>query len=235
MANTALTVIEDGAYALMPAAEIQELLRENLGNTKLDRQNLPQVKVPAGGGRAWDLGDDEPPVQELVGVVIWYADTRLYWSKGIEDTGGETPPDCTSADGIVGIGDPGGECESCPLNEWGSGKAGRGKACNERRQLAILRPGELLPTMLSLPPSSIKTWDQFKINALNKRKRYYQRVAAFGLEKAESEGGIAFSRVTVRAVRDLSDDESANIEAIRKDMVKNLSEINAVRVKEGEA
>ena len=154
MANTALTVIEDGAYALMPAAEIQELLRENLGNTKLDRQNLPQVKVPAGGGRAWDLGDDEPPVQELVGVVIWYADTRLYWSKGIEDTGGETPPDCASADGIVGIGDPGGECESCPLNEWGSGKAGRGKACNERRQLAILRPGELLPTMLSLPSAS---------------------------------------------------------------------------------
>lgn len=233
--NKELQVIEDGAYALTSPEELTALLEESLGNTKLTRELLPTLTVPAGGGRTWDLGDDETPAPEVTGVVIWYADTRIYWKAGMEESGGGTPPDCASPDGIIGIGTPGGECETCPLNEWGSGRQGRGKACNERRQLAILRPGQVLPTLLSLPPSSIKSWDQFKVASLNKRKRYYQRVVSFGLEKVEADGGQNFSRVTVKPVRDLSEDENKSIEGIRKMMGGNLSELNAVRTVEGDA
>src|SRR5690606_3597374 len=32
-------------------------------------------------------------------------------------------------------------CKNCPNNEWGSAETGRGKACGERRRLAILPAG----------------------------------------------------------------------------------------------
>jgi hypothetical protein len=34
-----------------------------------------------------------------------------------------------------------GECKDCPMNEWGSADKGRGKACSNRRRLAIIPAG----------------------------------------------------------------------------------------------
>jgi hypothetical protein len=37
------------------------------------------------------------------------------------------------------------ECATCPNNQWGSSDTGRGKACGERRRVAILPAGYYLP------------------------------------------------------------------------------------------
>lgn len=37
------------------------------------------------------------------------------------------------------------ECMGCPHNEWGSADTGRGKACSERRRMAILPAGYYVP------------------------------------------------------------------------------------------
>jgi hypothetical protein len=34
-----------------------------------------------------------------------------------------------------------GECVTCPFNEWGSADTGRGKACSERRRMAVIPAG----------------------------------------------------------------------------------------------
>lgn len=36
------------------------------------------------------------------------------------------------------------KCEGCPMNEWGSAKKGRGKACGNRRRLVVIPAGEFL-------------------------------------------------------------------------------------------
>lgn len=38
-----------------------------------------------------------------------------------------------------------GECAGCPNNEWGSSDTGRGKACSERRRIAMLPAGYYVP------------------------------------------------------------------------------------------
>jgi len=37
------------------------------------------------------------------------------------------------------------ECATCPYNEWGSADTGRGKACSERRRMALLPAGYYVP------------------------------------------------------------------------------------------
>jgi hypothetical protein len=37
------------------------------------------------------------------------------------------------------------QCEGCPLNEWGSAAQGRGKACQNRRQLMLIPAGHYVP------------------------------------------------------------------------------------------
>lgn len=73
------------------------------------------------------------------------------------------------------------ECDVCPWNEYGSSDTGRGKACGNRRRLAVLHAGDIVPGTrkkaeeitifddpkdyqrgeiytLRLPPTSIKSW-----------------------------------------------------------------------------
>ena len=49
-----------------------------------------------------------------------------------------------SFDGVTGIGNPGGNCQNCPYNKFGSGE-GQSKLCKNKRMLYMLREGELFP------------------------------------------------------------------------------------------
>jgi hypothetical protein len=55
------------------------------------------------------------------------------------------------------------EGDQCPKFEWGSAEnGGRGKACKERRRLALI-PADGTSEMLlaSIPPTSLKSWSNF--------------------------------------------------------------------------
>jgi hypothetical protein len=67
--------------------------------------------------------DDEPEPDNEFAVVILCHHLLLCCYK-IKYTGGNSPPDCGSFDGETGIGDPGGECKRCPLNQFGSDENG---------------------------------------------------------------------------------------------------------------
>jgi hypothetical protein len=79
------------------------------------------------------------------------------------------------------------DCASCPMNEWGSGR-GKGKACGNRRRLALLAAGVFVPrkgsrdfdlelfedpkdfsegdlAFMKLPVTSAKNWSKY-VNSL---------------------------------------------------------------------
>lgn len=113
---------------------------------------LDRIKIPAGGSTAFEIpsvdGDDSEMVKEITGVILYNHPANAYYTD--KYTGGSNPPDCSSFDGIHGIGNPGGSCKNCPFNKFGSGE-GKSKACKNRRMLYILRDGELFPVILNLP------------------------------------------------------------------------------------
>lgn len=103
-------------------------------------------------------------VKELRVVVVFSHKARGFWEEG------NKVPVCTSMDGRTGQGDPGGACATCPLNQFGSDpKGGNGKACKEMRRLYFVREEDGLPSLLTLPPTSIGAWDQY-VSALVGRK-----------------------------------------------------------------
>lgn len=200
-------------------AEIAELMADNLGEDGIQMGDLPRLHVPSGGGRVWELpgGDDEDAVAVafVAGVIIHKQKTRSMWFKqmgGGEENG---PPDCGSDDAVLGnpggafgVGSaqhPTGDCESCPMNAWGSarpvdGVAQKGKGCKEQLQLWILQEGAILPTQISLPPTSLKAWRLFVTQLLAANQSVHQVVTKFALKALEANGN-KYSAVSPSVVR----------------------------------
>ena len=124
--------------------------------------SFPRVKIPSGGALQFEVptGDADHPdyTPTLVGVILFNHSSNAYWPGGAEYDD-DTVPICSSVDGKIGFGEPGGACEACMLNQFGSD--GKGKACKNMRQLYLLRSGSFIPLQLTLPPTSIKPFREF--------------------------------------------------------------------------
>ena len=131
-------------------SDLAAILAENLGGESLGLGDLPRVSVPAGGGSRWELPtiDGSEAVAEITGVIVHQQVMRGYFESNIAAAG--TPPACYSNDGVIGIGEPGGDCASCPLNQFGPNR--EAKVCKEKKALFIVREGESLPLLLRVPP-----------------------------------------------------------------------------------
>lgn len=108
--------------------------------------------------------------EELRGIVITQSPTRGLWERSSNDK----RPLCSSKDGKTGQERPGEDgtpgriktCATCEFNQWGSatdeqGNRRPGKACKEMRRIFIMRPDDMFPYFISLPPTSIGAWDNF--------------------------------------------------------------------------
>lgn len=105
--------------------------------------------------------DEEPlPGNQMAVVILDALRERTYYTTKFDATS-ETnlPPVCyalgrteedlaphpTMQRGLDYFQPQSSECATCPHNEWGSSDTGRGKACSERRRLAVLPAGYYVP------------------------------------------------------------------------------------------
>jgi hypothetical protein len=146
---------------------------------------------------------------------------RAYFSTPFE--GGNNPPDCAANDGQVGIGDPGGVCADCPLSQFGSSEKSEGKACKEGRVLFILKAGNILPDILTLPPTSIKPWRQYLQGLIKTNTALFSVETVFALKKEQNKKGLAYSAVAPKIGARLDADSIAAIRIYRSKM-KSLFE-----------
>lgn len=139
-------------------ANFQQAMAENLEGLDLSAMDLDRIKVPTGGATQWIYTGTDGEVQcaHIDGVILFHAVSRTYYESAYGN-GQAVPPSCYSNDGRVGIGIPGGECAVCPFNQFGSKGSGKGKACRESRNFFTMLPGgNMLPVIISAPPSSLK-------------------------------------------------------------------------------
>lgn len=192
----AIATREEFAVLKQDPSAIASAIHENLGGEEIGPGDLDRIKIPSGGGTSWTVptlaGDED--VKEFAGVIVGFKTVRSFWEK--EFSGESNPPDCFSDDGATGNGAPGGTCARCPLNTWGSGKANE-KACKERRLVFILRPGDFLPVVVSLPPASIAPFKKYLMRLSSQGVAYYSAVTRFALERDKNSGGIVFSKVEI--------------------------------------
>ena len=214
MKNTEITTANNAGYLALRNFNLTDALTEELGGLS---GSFERIKIPAGGSTIFEIPGDDPDepetVKEFSAVMLYHHPLYAYYKD--KYAGGSNPPDCGSFDGITGVGTPGGSCESCPFNVFGSGENGA-KACKNRRRVYLLREGEIFPLILSLPTGSLKDFSRYVMRLLSKGNKTNAVVTRFTLKKAMNNSGIAFSQAQFALDRKLTPEEYA--------LVTNLSE-----------
>jgi hypothetical protein len=219
-------------YAILarPADEVREIMASNMGGGGVTAGDLDRIKVPSSGNQFWTLNtlDGEIPVRDFEAIILHWQDTRAYWERGLDQGGGQ-PPDCSSQDCVHGVGNPGGVCQSCPLAQWGSDpKGGRGQACKMKRLLFVLRPENMLPDVLFVPPTSLKPLRQYFMRLASQATPYWSVRTRFTLAGAKNGGGIDYSTINASLAGRLEGEDLSRVKAV---MMAFRPSIDRVQVK----
>lgn len=222
------------------ANEIMQALHENLAGVAPSAFDFTRIRVPAGGGLAWEVMNPETgeadATREFDAVIVYFNDQKAYWPKGLDEKDAIAgPAQCYSRDCRVGIGDPGILCAKCPFNQFGSAKGGtgRGKACKDSRFLFIMRPGSVLPELLPAPPKSLKAVRDYFLRVATSGASYWRVVTRFRLEKDKNAGGIEYSKISLAPVAFL-DGKAMMAAKAYSDFVKQMLDVSPVRMEAGD-
>lgn len=203
-----IMVKEGQELAAAAGLSMEEMMEEMDG---LGRLSLDTVKIPSGGGLAFEVPGDDPDspdiVREIQGVILYRHSANGYWPDPFGSD--NKSPVCYSNDGKTGVHMETGEvraCEHCPLNQFADD--GTGKACKNMQHLYILRDGDALPIRLVLPPTSIRNLrDYVGKRLLARRKKTSGVVTSITLSKAENKAGVKYAEANFAFKRDLSPKE----------------------------
>lgn len=216
------TIPEEGRYLVAYDGrmdELRQVVEDNIGNDGIVPRELPRIRIPAGGGTAWEVPTLEGPeaAQRIELVIAHWKTMRAYWPIAFEQGSGQ-PPDCTSDDGLVGIGNPGVICKICTFNQFGSAKEGTGvgKACREVRALFVLGAEDAMPYFMPLPPMSIQPVRQYFAKLTQKSIPFWAVETVFTLEQDKNRDGIRYSKASISLGRMLNENERARMASYRE-------------------
>ncbi len=220
--NTTMEPVNFQLPAVMDNSFTSEDLADDMDGLQMSFQ---RIKIPAGGNLVFEIPTDDPdnPNYEktIEGVLIFHHDANAYWPEGSEYDE-NTAPLCSSVNGKQGIGEPGGSCVICAMNQYGTSAEGRGKACKNMRMLYLLQSGECVPIQISLPPTSLKPFKNFVNQAfLLRRRPSYGSVIQLGLRK-ENNGGNDYSVATFRLLENFEGEDLAQIRSYAEDFREQI-------------
>jgi hypothetical protein len=209
--TTDLTTVDDNpdkfAIMQMKSGEAVEMLRENVGAEKLTANDLNRITVPSQGSVVWTIPtiEGEKTEKTIEGVIIFTQSVRAYWEQSFDESGGGSPPDCVARDGLTGMGDPGGDCLSCPKAQWETAKGGkgRGKACSESRLIYLVSKSEILPTVIKVPATSLANARKYLFGLTSARQAVHSVYTKLSLESDKNADGIKFSKVVFEKTGDV--------------------------------
>lgn len=208
--------------------DLRELFEENLDDA--DEFDLESISIPGGGALTWQVSDvnGEPKsVDEIRGVVLLKGTRRAYWEKSFDESGGGSPPDCSSLDAQQGMGYIRGDdrsqpaktrdCRTCPMAQWGSkhpdDPEDNQQACARRTLLMICDVGDVIPSKVDLAPTSVKPFKQFMARLTKADVRRTSAVVGLKLVNDRSRTGIKYSVVAARCIGKLEPEEAAKMRA----------------------
>ncbi|MBQ1792051.1 MAG: hypothetical protein II008_17885 [Oscillospiraceae bacterium] len=222
--KNALSLIENPSKYLPTAQEMQAVMTE-LGD--ILNRNIFGVITIAGGGagvfKVLEPGAEETTngVQEITGVIVASHLVNVRWGHDYGTRQQGERPICRSMDGLSGVDQETGEthsCAACPYNQFGEN--GERKACGNKRQLYIMREGDLLPVLFALPPSALKAFDNYRVQAsLTLRTPMSALVTRITLKNKVSNGGSEYSTPVFTALGKLPVEEGRRMEAFARQIM----------------
>lgn len=177
--------------------EIEKYERELIKSQskQLDNPQFMTISVKHAGVQRFELpatgdeGDEDRLRKTFSGVIIFNHRMNSYWSKPFGESD-SVIPDCFSLDAIHGT--KYGECADCKYNQWGSASEGKkGKACRNMWRLYVyLNKGMILPYQISIPPTSIKNFQNYIISLMSRGMAVERMVTAFSIIPGAQESSV---------------------------------------------
>lgn len=248
----------DYAILDLEPTSIVEMLAENTGESNISEFDLDRVKVPAGGSTTWAVPslEGEQEVKTIEGVIVFQRTVRSFWAQRMEESGGGSPPDCSSQDGLYGVGTPklgdiehpdlsknpeirysvhgeeirsgrGFECKYCPLAAFGSGANSRSQACKQSRLIFLIRAHSVLPLLIAAPPSSLRAVKQYMLRLSGAGVPFYGAVTGFTLAKAKNADNIQYSEIVPSMVQRLGPEDTVKMRAVSRALAPVLAAVSA--------
>ncbi len=216
-------IVPKGATAIasreVAADELESMfdISDNMDGTE---PRLPSIKVLS-QGQMFEM-PDETKVSVIEGVIVDSNRVNAFWESAFSGEG--TAPNCASYDGIK----PNCEaplsatCATCHKNKYGS-DGSRGKACKNMRRVHVLINGNQIPFRLTLPPTSLRSYDDFMVQLSNIGRPYPTVMVRISLEKAKNKDGIAYSVVKFVIIENIDDREKLlKIKRMKQTMVEQM-------------
>ena len=199
------------SYALMDGdvEEHLEHMQTVVARLGITERDLDIITIPRGDGTRWRIETSEgtKEVETFQGVVVDFRLRRRFYKDRDFDARAKRPPDCSSNDWEWGQGEPGGECEKCPQNIWGSTpvEGSRAKACREYIMLFVILPAEKQPYVVQLPATSLKTGRRMIARCALGGKPYYGQILRFSLEAVTAK--FTYNTAVIETIGALGDKE----------------------------
>ena len=213
--QTALAEQDERAMTLVTAEQIDNMFGGSGYQIPIDAP-LPQILILRETPR-FETPEGET-VKEIVGHIIYWHHANQYYAEEFGE-GEQGPPTCASPDGYKPVcgGDEmvvqNAECRTCPKNQYGTAKEGRGKACQNTIRLYVLAEGEVIPCVIKASPASLSKKDslmKWLTNAPNIAAKAgggtkYQLIQVrFTLHTKDFETGFKASVIDLETVKVLS-------------------------------
>jgi hypothetical protein len=217
--------IEERFPVLYRAEEIGEVLSDHYPNG-LTMKDLLRVKLGSGGATEFTLegsgGNVVEEVDFVEGIIAYHTPTNILWDGSLDDAEGKRQPLCVSDDGVTGIGNPGGSCLTCPKKQWIDGLP---PECDERRCVFLLRDGQWLPIVFSLPLTSGSVFEAFLSDLSTRCISVYGSMVRFTLKKEQNPAGQKYSLLEVTMLGRLAPEELVLSRAYRATMTESLKKV----------
>lgn len=225
--RTELVPITKEFTALAQVSNLGDVIKANIGEQGISMFSLERIKVGSGESTAFtvtdELGTKQKPLIEFEAVLCSHKGQRGWWAQSMEQTGGGSPPDCSSTDLVHGYGFNGNaegtvgewKCASCPKNQWGSarpknGAPQKGKDCREVKAVLLLRKGReqhIFPSLMIIPPGSLMAFQKYMTALCSQALPYYALLHKFSLVSSKSDGGITYPMLRIEVARRLEKEE----------------------------
>ena len=216
-------------------SKVVDVVKANMDGEAITPFSFDRAVMPSGKSTAWEVPTlmGSETVKSIEGIIVHVARRRSFWRS--KDPS-KNPPDCQSLDMTTGHGDPGGQCDLCPFNQWGSataadGSPARGKACSESRLLFLVRKDDRLPFIVKVPSGSLRAWSKFMQRLTNVGLPIWGVVTRLELETAQNHRGTSYPQIKPSAVAMLDAD---SIQALRQYAATFFETFAKVTIEESE-
>lgn len=224
--ETALALRDEGTFAVVRSDDSSERVSFALQQVGPGGEfGLQQLRVPTGGGSTWEVVTPmgKEPIQELECVIAHVQAGQKAWWRDVY-SGGGTPPNCTSKDARVGRGNPSldaaknsgvHQCGDCRWNVFGSSRkeGTTGKDCKDYQSVYLFREGSRIPTVLTVPPTSLRKMQTYVMGLLDLDVMPYEVVTLLKLEQG-SAGRFNPSVIVPTLIAKLNDVERGRMKTI---------------------